>query len=134
MAKKLVYKLCPRCELNYILEKEDLCPVCKAELKNGITNVDEDEEQDLCPICKVNYKPVDEEMCEECAAKKQAGLDDGMYDDSDQDENGDNVQSEYDNINDDFVDDDDEKVSLEELQEEEEQLEDELMDDNEEDE
>ena len=25
------YKLCPRCELNYITEDEDLCDVCKAQ-------------------------------------------------------------------------------------------------------
>ena len=26
------YKKCPRCELNYILEEDDYCEVCRAEL------------------------------------------------------------------------------------------------------
>ena len=26
------YKICPRCELNYIIEEENYCNVCKAEL------------------------------------------------------------------------------------------------------
>lgn len=37
------YKKCPRCELNYILEDEDYCPVCKAEMKMAGANVSEDE-------------------------------------------------------------------------------------------
>ena len=36
------YKKCPRCELNYILSEEDLCPVCKAELKLAPALDDED--------------------------------------------------------------------------------------------
>ena len=48
------YTLCPRCELNYILEGEEYCDVCKAELKIGpqlMFSVDGDvKEQILCPI------------------------------------------------------------------------------------
>ena len=29
------YKKCPRCELNYILETEDYCPICKAEMNHN---------------------------------------------------------------------------------------------------
>ena len=64
------YTLCPRCELNYILEGEDYCDVCKAELKIGpqlMFSADlEVREQILCPICKIKYINEDEEMCEQC--------------------------------------------------------------------
>ncbi|MBP5651372.1 MAG: hypothetical protein J6X00_01715, partial [Clostridia bacterium] len=54
------YIKCPRCELNYILESEDLCEVCKRSMRAGANNEDDEEEYEeegltLCPICKVNY-------------------------------------------------------------------------------
>lgn len=65
------YKICPRCELNYIPEEEEYCGVCKAELKIGPQlqfAVDEEESSEqLCPICKSCYIPVGEEMCESCS-------------------------------------------------------------------
>ena len=65
------YVLCPRCELNYMLDTEKYCDVCKAELKMGpqlIFSEDDEAEQGekLCPICKRNYISDDEEMCEQC--------------------------------------------------------------------
>ncbi len=74
------YKLCPRCELNYIPEEEEYCGVCKAELKIGpqlMFAVDDEEEnqEKLCPICKRVYIPVASEMCESCKEQSQYGDD-----------------------------------------------------------
>jgi predicted amidophosphoribosyltransferase len=80
------YTLCPRCELNYILEGEEYCAVCKAELKIGpqlMFSVDGDvKDQILCPVCKQRYIDEDEEMCQSCReemdyAKHEEELDDG---------------------------------------------------------
>ena len=65
------YILCPRCELNYILENEQYCDVCKADLKLGpkliFSTQDEDYNKTLCPICKTNYIDSEEyNCCEEC--------------------------------------------------------------------
>ena len=61
MAKQK-YIRCPRCELNYILEDEGLCSVCKAELQVG----GDKEDMELCPVCKTNYISSDEIMCPQC--------------------------------------------------------------------
>ena len=68
------YILCPRCDLNYILEGEEFCDVCKAHLNLGgaqlmFSATDENNDQVLCPICKVKYISVDEEMCSKCREK-----------------------------------------------------------------
>ena len=66
------YTLCPRCELNYILEGQDYCDVCKAQLKLGpqmmFSPFGDDFESDkiLCPVCKTNYISEEEHMCQEC--------------------------------------------------------------------
>ena len=62
------YKKCPRCELNYILVDEDLCPVCKAELK--LTPAEDDSDLELCTLCGKNLITVDQVMCDECAKKR----------------------------------------------------------------
>ena len=73
MAKK--YIKCPRCELNYILEGEDYCNVCKNEMKHH-SESDYDEElldfddMDLCPVCGQNYIKEDQSMCDECKKKR----------------------------------------------------------------
>ena len=72
------YKKCPRCELNYILQEEDLCPVCKAELK--LAPAEDDDDLELCSICGKNLITVDQVMCDECA-KKRSSIDD-VVDDS----------------------------------------------------
>ena len=81
------YTLCPRCELNYILEGEEYCDVCKAELKIGpqlMFSVEGDvKEQILCPICKQRYIDADEDMCAHCqeqadySRSRESELDDG---------------------------------------------------------
>ena len=64
------YILCPRCELNYILEGDGYCDVCKAELKIGpqlmFSVEEENHEQILCPVCKMRYMSENDEMCEQC--------------------------------------------------------------------
>ena len=76
------YKKCPRCELNYILEEEDYCQICKEELR-GISHNEEllDDEEDadvvaemgLCPKCKQHYLNDGEKICEACAALERDG-------------------------------------------------------------
>ncbi len=83
------YTLCPRCELNYMLEGEEYCDVCKAELNLGpqlmFSTKDENEGQILCPICKLRYIDEDEECCEQCreALKQEVEIEseDEMKDD-----------------------------------------------------
>ncbi len=66
------YKKCPRCELNYILQDEEMCDICKSEL--GMETkimllddiIDDEEPLKLCPVCKTNYIGMDEKMCESC--------------------------------------------------------------------
>ena len=81
------YKKCPRCELNYIKADEELCDVCKAELKLApnifIDEEDELEDMVLCPICKKNYINYDEDMCQSCRDK----LDEVAIEEEDDDEN-----------------------------------------------
>ena len=64
------YKLCPRCELNYILESEEYCEVCLDELR-GIVHPDYDEDEErVCPICGAII--TDEgEYCENCRAEHE---------------------------------------------------------------
>ena len=64
------YKKCPRCELNYILETEDYCSVCKEELSgNAVNDLDYDESfARICPRCGINTITDDQEYCEACRA------------------------------------------------------------------
>lgn len=62
------YKKCPRCELNYILVEEELCPVCKAELK--LTPSESEDDLELCTFCGKNFITVDQVMCDECSKKR----------------------------------------------------------------
>lgn len=68
------YKKCPRCELNWIMVEEELCDVCKAQLKiGGVTLLEDDEEESeerICPICHINYLLDDEEVCALCRADR----------------------------------------------------------------
>lgn len=81
------YIKCPRCELNYILAKEELCDVCKVELgldaKITLLDdiMDEEDQVHLCPVCKTNTIGMDEQICEHCIAARDAEL--AHNDDSD---------------------------------------------------
>ena len=64
------YKKCPRCDINWILDDENYCDICKAELNIG-PKIDfdmdyDDSDEKLCPICKRNYIKEDEDMCDQC--------------------------------------------------------------------
>lgn len=65
MAKN-VYIKCPRCDLNFILKKDKLCPVCKQEMQALSQSGDDGANMGLCPICKVNYITDDETVCGTC--------------------------------------------------------------------
>ncbi|MBO4695570.1 MAG: hypothetical protein J5656_06645 [Clostridia bacterium] len=68
------YRKCPRCDLNWITDDEELCEVCKAELgiKSKIVLLEDDDSTasafggKLCPICGINYISEDEDMCDTC--------------------------------------------------------------------
>lgn len=67
------YKKCPRCELNYILEEEEYCEICREELR-GIAHeevLEDVEESGVCPICHVNFLNEGETVCESCAAEME---------------------------------------------------------------
>lgn len=65
------YKRCPRCGLNYILQTEQLCKVCKDEIEGRKSIFDEDSFADLiCPYCEKNVMDIDDIMCAQCRAKR----------------------------------------------------------------
>ena len=125
------YKLCPRCELNYIPEDEEYCGVCKAELKIGpqlmfaIDDEDESSEK-LCPVCKRVYIPIGEEMCDSCKEKS-------LYtSDTVDDEKDDSWRAFLDEEKDEISKDGDEDIiSLSEIEKEEAQFEDDEEDEDE---
>ena len=83
------YKKCPRCDLNYILQEEEMCDICKAEL--GLDSrivllddiIDDDEPLKLCPVCKTSYIGLDEDMCENCMSNYKRSDESEMDDDND---------------------------------------------------
>ena len=107
------YKKCPRCELNYIPQDEEMCDVCKSEL--GMATkllmiddiIDDDEPLKLCPVCKTAYIGMDENMCENCLSREK--------DTSELDEDNDAWRSYLDD-DDEAKDDDSDVISLEELE------------------
>ena len=105
------YIKCPRCELNYILETEKLCPVCQAELKLRKDDSLSDD-MELCPICGQNFVSYDQPMCEECAKKRS--LDDIVDEDTDDEEYSRDEVSEFSDI-DSAVEDDVEIVPFADL-------------------
>jgi len=72
--EKPVYIQCPRCELNYILKKDKLCTVCKAEvglIDASILIPEEEETERLCPVCNTNYLGEDESVCFLCQKERE---------------------------------------------------------------
>ena len=53
---------CPRCELNYIREEEQYCPVCKREMKGESHN----DPFELCSICNENPVMPGKDVCYAC--------------------------------------------------------------------
>ena len=118
------YKKCPRCELNYILVEEELCQVCKTELK--LAPSEEDDDMELCTLCGKNLITVDQVMCDECARKRNIDdVVDELADDEDE-ESGKETVSEWDQRTEDDLGgivgatDDVEVVSFSDLEDEEE--------------
>ena len=118
------YKKCPRCELNYILVEEELCQVCKTELK--LAPSEEEDDMELCALCGKNLITVDQVMCDECARKRNIDdVVDELADDEDE-ESGKETVSEWDQRNDDDLggivgaSDEVEVVSFSDLEDEEE--------------
>lgn len=109
------YKKCPRCELNYILENQDFCEICKEELR-GISHnieIDDVDESEVCPRCHVNFLNEGEKYCEACMAEME----------EDKARAIDEVEPDWDIAEDEEVDDvvvdDDVELSVEDLAEEE---------------
>ncbi len=111
------YKKCPRCEINYILENEDYCEICKQELKGARLSADldadeeESEESDLCPVCHKNYLNEGEKICSACASAQYEKS--SLNDDIDEEE-PEEPEEDLDSTN-----EDDWELSLEEMQDEE---------------
>ena len=98
------YVKCPRCDLNYMLEGEEYCDVCKAELKKApplVFAVDDDDEDymELCPVCHRNFIKHGETMCEDCLKESER--------DEERDEEDDDSWKEY--IDQDTPEEDDEE-------------------------
>lgn len=69
------YKKCPRCGLNYIMQDQELCVVCKNELEGKRSIFDtEDEELILCPYCESNFMGLDDVMCKHCEKRRNRAL------------------------------------------------------------
>ena len=122
------YKLCPRCELNYIPVTENYCDICKAELglvEPSFLLPDEEDESEgkLCPICHTNYCEEGEDMCIECK-KEQAAKEKPMDEESDDWVDDEDVAADLDADMDDVP-----LVALDEDEEEEEEESEEASDD-----
>ena len=121
------YKKCPRCELNYILQEEEMCDICKAEL--GLDSrivllddiIDDDEPLKLCPVCKASYIGMDEDMCENCLSNYKRAESGEM------DEDNDDWRSYLDDEDTKDSESDDE-IPLEELESEDDDFEDDIED------
>ena len=67
---------CPRCELNYILDGEKYCTVCRREIKGE----PERDSYDMCPVCNENPVIPGKDMCIFCL-KEMGRVDPGAADD-----------------------------------------------------
>lgn len=137
------YIKCPRCELNYIDPRQDMCDVCKAELGEPLnTFTDEEEDLELCPVCKRNFISFDEDMCQECRLAKEASEDPAEEDEDwreyldDEDESTeDDGTLPPEDIDDDFEDEfeDEEEEADEEFEDEDDDFEEVKVDDSDDD-
>lgn len=111
------YVLCPRCEINYMLEGEKYCDVCKSELNiSSINTHEEEDDMEICPYCKEHFKFKDQEMCEFCQERAENGEDiESLLNDDEEDEwEKDYVDEEELPTN--VVDEDSEYISLDKMQ------------------
>ena len=110
---------CPRCELNYIKEEEQYCPVCKREM-NGEVHEDPFE---LCSICNENPVMPGKDVCMVCYKEmtQQQGLHDDTMDEQepadvsiDMEDVSDMEEIELDSLPEDMPAEIGEQISLEE--------------------
>lgn len=59
---------CPRCELNYIQEKDKVCEVCKRAIRG---EEEREEVSDICPECGENTVVQGEELCVFCLRERK---------------------------------------------------------------
>ena len=71
------YKKCPRCDVNYILDGSDYCPVCQLEMKGQRVLIEDLEEEGavLCAKCGLNFAVEGEKFCEDCLSEALRGKD-----------------------------------------------------------
>ena len=116
------YKKCPRCELNWIKEDEDLCDVCKAELKiGGMSLIEDDEDESWRDFVEEDgeVEPLDENdeimlsQLEDEEAENEYDLEDEEnFDDADTSydyDDDDDFESDYVDDGEDAEDEDDEE-------------------------
>ena len=111
---------CPRCELNYIREEEQYCPVCKREMKGE----SHDDPFELCSICNENPVMPGKDVCFMCYKEmtQQQGLHDETLDEVetpdvnhlDMEDVSEMEEIELDGLSDDMPEDIGEQISLEE--------------------
>ena len=110
---------CPRCELNYIHEDEQFCPVCKREMKGEA----HDDPFELCSICNENPVMPGKDVCLLCYKEmtRQQGLRDESADEPentdvnlDMEDVSEMQEIELDAMGDDMPPDIGEQISLEE--------------------
>lgn len=58
---------CPRCELNYMLDTDKLCSVCRRDVRGEI---EEEEVVELCSECGENPVVPGQELCEACLKER----------------------------------------------------------------
>ncbi len=72
--------LCPRCELNYMLENEQYCKVCQSELHgNGAS-----EEVELCSVCNEAPALPGRDVCLFCLKEMSQNTDDEAVQDQEE--------------------------------------------------
>lgn len=62
---------CPRCELNYILDGEKYCTVCRREMKGE----QENDSYELCSVCNENPALPGRDLCIFCIKEMGRGAD-----------------------------------------------------------
>lgn len=58
---------CPRCELNYMLDTDKLCSVCRRDVRG---ETEEEEVVELCSECGENPVVPGQELCEACLKER----------------------------------------------------------------
>lgn len=73
------FVLCPRCELNYMSDKETYCSVCMQEIRGTAPR----DEVELCSICNENPCLPGKDVCAECLREMESNEKVESSDDSD---------------------------------------------------